>query len=177
MKKINSYLKSYVKNINGNLLGIGIKDDKILELIEKNDNIKICDLLNSNNIHNEDGKGKKMKTISIKKIRKIFKKKRFHYIIANAEELKPYFKTFVRDSIYINKDIIYIYTSKEYDYSRLKIMYERYNAKIAVEKCRDGNILIIDTSNTKDHRVKNKIYYIYDIGYELIDSIGEFLVK
>ena len=27
MKKINSYLKSYVKNIDGNLLGIGITEE------------------------------------------------------------------------------------------------------------------------------------------------------
>ena len=48
MKKINSYLKSYVKNIDGNLLGIGITEENILNLIEKNNKIVNCDLLNSN---------------------------------------------------------------------------------------------------------------------------------
>ena len=39
MKKINSYLKSYVKNIDGNLLGIGITEEKNLKLIEKKNKI------------------------------------------------------------------------------------------------------------------------------------------
>lgn len=177
MKQINSHLKSYVREIEGSLLGIGIKENKILELIEENNKILNCDLLNSNNIHSKDGKGKRMKTISIKKIRKVFKKKRFDYIIANSEELKKYFKTFVRDSIYINKKKIYIYVDNEYDFSRLETMYKRYNAIMKVEKCKDGNILIIDTSKSKDHKFKNKFYYFFDTIYDVFDNIGDFLAN
>ena len=39
MKKINSYLKSYVKNIDGNLLGIGITEENILNLQEAKRNL------------------------------------------------------------------------------------------------------------------------------------------
>ena len=123
MKKINSYLKSYVKNIDGNLLGIGITEENILNLIEKNNKIVNCDLLNSNALNKKGKAGKKLKSIPIKKIRKVFGRRRFDYIIANADELKKYFKTFVRDSMYINKKTIYIYVDENYDFSYLETMY------------------------------------------------------
>ena len=177
MKKINSYLKSYVKNIDGNLLGIGITEENILNLIEKNNKIVNCDLLNSNALNKKGKAGKKLKSIPIKKIRKVFGRRKFDYIIANADELKKYFKTFVRDSMYINKKTIYIYVDENYDFSHLETMYKRYNAKIEIEKCSDGFILIINTSNAKDHKIKNKFYYILDFFYEIFDNIGDFLSK
>ena len=79
--------------------------------------------------------------------------------------------------MYINKKTIYIYVDENYDFSHLETMYKRYNAKIEIEKCSDVFILIIDTSNAKDHKIKNKFYYILDFFYEIFDNIGDFLSK
>ena len=63
-------LKNIIKNLSGNELGIGLEEN-LTSLIEKNDKIIECNLLNSYT----KGKFKKNffnKTIRIKKIRKIY---------------------------------------------------------------------------------------------------------
>lgn len=177
MKKVNSHLKSYVQKLKGTLLGIGIEEEKIIELIDENDDIYMCDLLECAILSSEDGKKQKLKKIPITKLKKVFKKKRFDYIIANASILQPYFKTFVRDSIYLGQKTIYIYTDFDYDYERLQIMYERYNASFKVEKCQDGQVIWIDLQNAKNHKFKNKFYYIMDTIIEIIDKIGDYLTQ
>ena len=100
-------LKNIIKNLSGNVLGIGLDED-FTNLIEKNDKIIECNLLNSYT----KGKFKKSffkKTIRIKKIRKVFKKKRVDYIICNYDEIKDYLNTFVKDSIYFNKGKLHFY--------------------------------------------------------------------
>ena len=78
--KINSNLKKYLKKINGKIIGIGIKEINLIDIIEKNDAIVECDLLNSisKNDGSDNGKSKK---ISIKKIKKLYRKKSIDYMI------------------------------------------------------------------------------------------------
>ena len=88
------------RSLDGNVLGIGL-DEEMIKEIELNDKIIECDLLNSHT------KGKKKfslfnKTINIKKIRKIFKKKKVDYVVCNYDEISKYFNTFIKDNIYIN---------------------------------------------------------------------------
>lgn len=177
MKKINSHLKSYVQKLKGTLLGIGIEEERIIELIDENDDIYMCDLLESAILTSEEGKTRKLKKIPITKLKKVFRKKRFDYIIANASILKPYFKTFVRDSIYLGQKTIYIYINFDYDYERLQVMYKRYNVLVKIEPCKDGQILLIDLSDAKNHQLKNKFYYIIDTIIEMIDKIGDYLTQ
>lgn len=176
MKKIKTNLSSYIQNMKGNLLGIGIDDD-LEEIIDQNQDISICDLLDDFNKEDEYGEGPKKKKILIDKLRRVFKKNRFHYIVAPISMLKKYLKTFVRDSIYINQHTIYLYADKDYDYTRLQKMYHRYRATFQVIACRDGNIFEIDVKRAQDHPIKNKFYYMFDSFIETIDVIGDFLIK
>lgn len=175
MKKIKTNLSSYIKKMKGNLLCIGIEDSKLIDLIDNNNEIKNCDILSDSTDNDNLLVEAKQKKIWIYKLRKVFKKNRFHYIVAPISMLKKYLKTFVRDSIYINSDTIYLYAKKEYDYKRLQQMYNRYYAKFKVEECQDGNIFIIDVKNTRDHPLKNKLYYCLDCIVDTIDMIGDFL--
>ena len=65
--KVNSTLIKYVKNMNGSLIGVGIKDLDIIHAIDKNKKITMCDLLNSisPDSKNIDKKRKKQKYIKI----------------------------------------------------------------------------------------------------------------
>jgi len=111
-----NYLLNQVKNMEGSLLGIGITSEKLKKAIQNNNKITICNLLEENT----KGIGKKKfsilnkpRTINIKKIKKIFKKKRVDNIICNIDTIKKFQKTFIRDSVYINKNKLYIYGNKE----------------------------------------------------------------
>ena len=173
---MNDALKNVIEKISGNLLGIGIQQKNLIESIDKNENIKICDLLDSADIKKEGLSGK-IKKVYIKKFRKVFKKGRFDYIIANSKLLEDYYRYFVKDSIYINKNIIYIYIDKEYDYERLIKMYKRYNTNVKMEKYNDGVLIIIDASKSCDHVIKNKFYLIGDTVYYYFDKLGDYLAR
>ena len=47
--KVNSTLIKYVKNMDGSLIGVGIKDLDIIHAIDKKKKITMCDLLNTKN--------------------------------------------------------------------------------------------------------------------------------
>lgn len=163
-------IKKIIKTLSGNVLGIGL-DEELTDLIEKNDAITECNLLNSHT----KGKFKKTffkKTIKIKKIRKIFKKKRVDYIICNYGEISNYFNTFVKDSIYINKNKIYFYG--KIDLELLKSKYGRYDVKFNLI---DKNILEIDTSLAKNNFIKDNYYRFIDFKNRLIEIIGDILMN
>ena len=163
-------LKNIIKNLSGNVLGIGLDED-FTNLIEKNDKIIECNLLNSYT----KGKFKKSffkKTIRIKKIRKVFKKKRVDYIICNYDEIKDYLNTFVKDSIYINKGKLYFYG--DIDFELLKLKYSRYNTKINLI---DKKTIEIDNSLAKNSFLKDNYYRFIDFKNHLIEIIGDILMN
>ena len=172
--KINSNLKKYLKKINGKIIGIGIKEINLIDIIEKNDAIVECDLLNSisKNDGSDNGKSKK---ISIKKIKKLYRKKSIDYMIINIDEMKKYLKTFIKDSIYLTTKEICYFVTKEYEKDVIIKRYQRYTKKIEVLECDDGYIIRIDIENTKNNFFKDKIYYIIDTLYNLSDIIGDIL--
>ena len=65
-----------IKEINGNVLVIGISDQKVIKAVEANENIIVCNFLDSNMEGKRKIFGKRGKTISIKKISRVFKKKK-----------------------------------------------------------------------------------------------------
>ena len=71
MKKIENELKEIFKTINGNLLLIGNYSDKIINAIEQNKNILVCDQLSNNDNTSKKGNKGKNKKINIKKNKKI----------------------------------------------------------------------------------------------------------
>lgn len=163
-------LKKIIKNLDGNVLGIGLSEDLIKE-IENNDKIINCNLLNPYI------KGKKKfslfnKTIKIKKIRKIFKKKKIDYIICNYDEINNHFNTFVKDSVYINKKKIYYFGNVDIDL--LKYKYGRYDTNIIIK---NKNLVEIDNSKAKNNFLKDNYYRLKDFKDRLIELIGDILMN
>lgn len=163
-------LKKIIKNLGGNVLGIGLSEDLIKE-IENNDKIINCNLLNPY-IKRKKKFSLFNKTIKIKKIRKIFKKKKIDYIICNYDEINNYFNTFVKDSVYINKKKIYYFGNV--DIELLKSKYNRYDTKIIIK---NKNLIEIDTSKAKNNFFKDIYYRLKDFKDKLIELIGDILMN
>ncbi len=164
------------KVVSGDVLGIGV-DEKISEILEQNDRVLNCNLLNSySKIDNKtNAKKEKLKKIRIKKLRKVFKKKKIDFIICNIDEIKKYMKTFVKDSIYINRNILYIYNLTDEEYKKEIIKkYKRYNTKI--EEI-DKETLKIDNSNAKTNIIKDSFYLIQDTLTSLFNIISDLLLN
>lgn len=165
------------KCLSGNVLGIGV-DQKIAQILEQNDRVINCNLLNSQIDSTQQEKKERQKKISVKKIRKIFKKKNVDYIICNIEEMKKHLKTFIRDSVYINKDILYIYNIKDEELKEELIKkYKRYNTKIEEIKDKENIILKIDNKESKTSKLKDIKYSIIDTLVSLFNLISDLLLN
>jgi len=167
------------KCTSGNVLGIGV-DEKITELLEQNSLVTNCNLLNSYTKQTKNKKTKKQKTkqIRIKKLRKVFKKKKVDFIICNIEEIKKYTKTFIKDSIYINKDMLYIYNIKDEELKQELIKkYKRYNTIVEEIKDQETTILKIDNKNSKTNIFKDIFYLIIDTLIQLFNIISDLLLN
>ena len=90
-------MNNELKKMSGSVLGIGLSE-KEQNILEKNDKVVECYLLNSGSTSSDNSKGY-TKTIDIRKIKKLFRKKSFDYIIGNFEQLKPYLRSFIKNSI------------------------------------------------------------------------------
>lgn len=173
--KISKYLESEAKELSGSLLGIGIEYKNLIDSIEKNNNIKICNLLNSYSKKTfEKGKNE---TIKINKLRKKFKKNKTDYTICNISTIQRFQNKFIYDSIYINKRHIYLYIEdKEID-SNFINKYRRCKAEVHEIECDNGYVYSIDLSNVKIGIIKEKVYKIFDIFIEGSNLITEFLIN
>jgi len=160
-----------LKKLSGSVLGIGLSE-KEQNILEKNDKVLECYLLNSNSTSDSTPKGYS-KTINIKKIKRIFRKKSFDYIVGNFDELHPYLRSFIKNSVYLNKNKIYFYNIKDFELDELENRYTRYGALVEIK----NNMVIIDNSNSKTNIFKNIFYYICDLCYDVIDYIGRMLVN
>jgi len=166
---VNKELEKIIKNLKGNLIGIGIKEENLIKLIEKNDNIFECNLLDCIDINNEEkGKNKKVK---IKKLRKKFKKRRTNYIICNYKRICEFKEKFIYDSIYICNKEIYIY-SEEY----IESIERRYNrfCKTEISKTTEGYIYKINI-NKKMNKFNELYYKTLDNIISIIDFISNIL--
>lgn len=173
MKKITNNLIDQIKNMQGNVLGIGINDPKVLKQINENENIIFCDLLDKIEKGASGSKSSKSKKISLNKLRKQYKKKRIHYLIVEEEMVKDV-KNFVKDSIYItNTEIICILNEE----SKMKQKYKRYKTIIQEVDCLDGNLLMVDVTKAKNNKIKEFFYSIIDIAMEFIEIITNLLLN
>lgn len=182
MKKIYDITKC----ASGNVLGIGV-DEYMSKILEQNELVLNCNLLDSctatrinqtKKEKKEQEKKKKLKKIRIKNIRKIFKKKKVDFIICNIESIKKYLKTFVKDSVYINKDMLYIYNIKDEDLKEELIKkYRRYTKKVEVIKDEKTYILKIDNKDSKTNIIKDSLYILIDTFIQLINIISDILMS
>lgn len=167
------------KCTSGNVLGIGV-DEKISEILEQNDLVTNCNLLNSysKETNKKQTKKKKLKKIRIKKLRKVFKHKKVDFIICNTEEIKKYLKTFIKDSVYINKDMLYLYNIKDEELKQELIKkYKRYNTIVEEIKDENTTILKIDNKNSKTNIFKDTLYLIIDTLTQLLNIISDLLLN
>ena len=172
-------LINLVKQMKGITLGIGITSEKIKEAIEKNDNIRTCYLLEEpNSTFNKKrfNFNSKLKKVNIKKIRKVFKKKRIENLICNYKTIKPFLKTFIKDSVYINKGKLYIYGT-ENDLEPLIDKYKRYTDKIEIKNKKEEFLIIIDNIETKNNKIKDIGYWWKDTIDNIVDFLTSFLVN
>lgn len=167
------------KVVSGDVLGIGV-DETISEILEQNERVLNCNLLNSfsKTQNSKQEKKQRLKKIRIKKIRKVFKKKKVDFIICNIDEIKKYLKTFIKDSIYINKDILYIYNIEDEELKKELIKkYKRYNVKIEELKDNKKTILKIDNKLSKTNIFKDTFYLIIDTLIQLLNIISDILLN
>lgn len=170
-------LIEYIKKMDGSTVGIGIDNEKIKNAIQNNDNIKTCYLLEEGSSFSKK-KFKifeKSKTVNIKKIKKVFKKKRIENLICNYKTIKPFLKTFVRDSVFINKGKLYIYM--EEDYEEIINKYKRYTNDIIIEKNKKQTLLIINNQNTVNKKTKDIKYWWKDTLNNIADVLTNILVN
>lgn len=180
MKKEEKKLYNIVKRFKGNVLVIGVEDEKLLKAIEENVNIEKCHLLNAitNGTKKNSGEKRKKKNFQIKKLRKKFHKKKIDTILSNMNDIYPYLKTFVKDSVYINRGKLYFYGEKgNYDLDKMIQKYKKYHAK--VEQDFEGNYFFITISNehSKTSIIKDLWFSISEFMIWLYEIVGEILIN
>ena len=170
------------KTINGKVVCIGVKDEKLLKLLSKN---KDADIFTITRIINRSlfFRNKKAtlpdgKKINIRKIKKAFKKKSVDYVICDLNEIEDYFKYFISNSVVINSKMLYIYGSSNYiDPKVLGRRYERYNAEVEVIVNNDDFVIIVNNERSKTNWFKDIIYFIVDTCHNIGDFISAALIS
>lgn len=168
--------KKIVKNLSGFVLGVGYLNNSILTEINKNNNIEV-DILSNNSLLTDmnmidSNVSKKGKRVNIKKLRKSFRNKKPDYILCNVDSINKYLKYFIKDSLYITRNKIYIYSdSNETELEDIFKKYKRYHDDVILEK----DLIIINTINYKRNIFKNIWYYIVDSFVNLYEAIGNIL--
>lgn len=170
---MNKEIEKLLKQSHGTVLGIGLNQRQV-EILEQNDQVLECTLLNSY-AHPSEQNGKKEKTIRIKKLRHYFKKKKVDYIVCKYEEISKYFDSFVKNSVYINKETLCFFG--KLDEELIQKRYGRYQTKIIFKKYEKESIAIIDNSHSKNNKVKEFFYSIIDIVSNVITFIGDILMN
>ena len=178
---MNKELIKIIKKLSGSVLSIGLDDELNLELERNN---KIDELDEINIISKKSGSIKtnkkikiKSKKINIKKLKKIYNKKKTNYIICNYEVIKKYMRYFIKDSVYINNKKLYLYGISVKEVKTIINKYKRYNVLIKPNENKDYFIIEIDNTNSKNHIFKDIFYFISDTIELISDLIGNFLIN
>jgi len=179
---MNKELIKIINKLNGNILIIGNIDDN-LEKINKNPNIIECDIININDNKKEkinkfkDKFNKKEQKINIKKLKKIYNKKSIDYILCDYELIKKYMRFFVKDSVYLNKNKLYLYGINIKEVKEIINKYKRYDVLVKPTIKDDYFFIEIDNKNSKNNIIKDFIYFIIDTITYITDFIGDILIN
>ena len=174
-------LGEIIKKVEGNVLTIGL-DDSLLDKFKKNNKVNLYCIYSSENNGGLFSRDKKKKTnqgkqINIKKLRKYLKKKSAKYIILNIDEVMKYYKYIIRDTIYLNNNLIYVYSPNNLEKDFIISRYKRYNVKIESINYKNGYIITINNTQGKNNYFKDKWYFIKDTLYNIAEYIGNVLVS
>jgi hypothetical protein len=153
----------------GRVVGIGIEEETILKAIDKNKKITTCDLIDSISLDN-DKKGRTRK-ISERKIKKCLGKNNTDIILVNDEKIKEEEAHLIPFIMYLAKEKIYLYHIE--NKTKTLKRYSRYKVKIEEQE----DVIILEVTNYKMSKVKQKMYFILDFFLDLIDNITELLIS
>lgn len=175
-----SDLKTICKGLQGTLISIGLSYPTVESVLDKNTNITngyILTFDGKKKGRKKSKNDKKLKKISIKKLRKTFKKKTIDTIICRYEDIEKFMRYFVKDSVYINCGKLYIYGKKEeFVIEDIESYYKRYNTKIEITDYGDDFLIEIDNSNAKNKWLKDKLYKVKDTIIYYINTIGDIMI-
>ena len=170
------------KKFIGNVVCVGVRDDKLLLALKENKKASIftIDIIGRRSLFRKRNKVKtdNGKKINIKKLRKTFKNKSIDNLIYDLDEMYEYFKYFIGDSIIITRGKIYIYGSSKFiDPKALIKRYKRYNTTAFLEVNGDSFTIIIYASVSHTNWFKNKIYFVVDTFHNIGDMISAALIS
>lgn len=176
-------LEEIIKKLQGNVLVIGL-DSKLLDAFNLNHKVNLYSIYSSDTskLSNIFSKSKKKRTnqgklVNIKRLRKYINKKSVDYLIINIDEVMDYYKYLIKDSIYLNNNTIYIYSSDTTNKEFICNKYKRYNVELKITDYKNGYIIKIDNKNGKNNLAKDFIYLIKDTLHNIADFIGNILVS
>lgn len=173
-------LEEIIKKASGNVLAVGL-DDKLLNYFDKNNMVNLFSISSNKNSKTGVKSRKKIfnnsKTINIKKLRKYINKKSVDILICNMNEMYDYYKYFIKDTIYLNNNVIYLYFDKNIDKNFIINKYKRYNVDISFAEYKNGYILTINNKNGNTNFFKDIFYLLKDTFYNVAEFIGNILVS
>jgi len=157
------------------------------KVILNNNNILSCDVFSVNNDNSSKKKNKGEldkkidKQISLREINKEYDKKELDYIFCDIEVIKKEINYFIKNSLYLSKNRIFIYGNKEdYDVETIIERYKKYHLQMNIKEKNDTYILEIYASE-KYKKFKSKLYLgLYntvDVINHLIDSTGDLMTR
>ncbi len=175
---MDKFLVNLIKKMSGSVVCFGL-DDGFKPAISQNDKITSCYLLEE--ASSSFGKKKfrfpsSRRKVNIKKIRKAFKKKKIDNVICNYDTIKGFLKTFIKDSIYINRGKLYIYGDKS-DLDFLISRYKKYNSVVTLKPFGEKFVLVIDNSKAKTSFVKDVKYWWMDTLRDFVDFLTMILAN
>lgn len=175
MKKI----KEILKQVEGDVLAIGLTPEEE-EFLSKNKKITdMATLHNKNNLLFDRVKMKqksKDKNISIRKLRKNFKKNRVYDTICNIDDVQSYFKYIIKDTVYFTKHKIYLYWNNDETIEELlQKRYHRYKVNIMKERKEEKTFFTIEVLDKKKNKWKDFFFFIGDTFYNGIELLRNFL--
>jgi len=178
MNKIEKVLSDEIKKMQGFVLGFGNLSEKLINNINKNNNINEFVLLSDEYTSSTgNAKLKGNKKIAYRNIRKKFKNKNVTNIVASYDELGKYHRRFIADSLYLTEQNIYVFIKNEdIDEELVTKRYQRYHQKLEIIECRDGFILHIEKSKYRKNKIRDLFYLIIDCIIDGINFIGDLFV-
>lgn len=171
-----------INKFNGNVVSIGVIDDKIQKCLRKNKNISLFELeINTKrSLFSKKKRVKisKEKSVRIKKFRTAFKKKSIEYVVIDLNNFYDYYKYMASNSIFICNKKIYIYGNSELiDSKSVEKKFKRYKTKINSSQNDNEFFVIVDSSKAKFSLIKEKFFIIIDTFGNLGDIISYFLTS
>ncbi|MGE5455596.1 MAG: hypothetical protein ACM3O4_00610 [Ignavibacteriales bacterium] len=177
--KLERELVNITKKIKGSLVCFDVNNNNIIEAIRNNKKINdYYEFTFGGRVAPKMKSSISRKKYNIKKIRKYFKKKSVNYFIGDIRNLKKYFNSFIKNSINLNNDTIYLYgKNSDYEIDELRYRYERYGIKVKVKTDEEHFLLEINVKDAKAKILKNCKYRIRDNIYNLGEYISQILIN